>query len=62
MPSKIKDTEEKIITFNKKLSDPNFYNSNTKQFVEMTEKLELAKQDLEYYEMRWLELEEMKNF
>ena len=62
LPSKIKDTEEKIITFNKKLSDPNFYNSNTEQFVEMTEKLELAKQDLEYYETRWLELEEMKNF
>ena len=61
MPLKIKNTEQKIISFNNKLADPNFYKKNTDEFIEMTEKLELAKQDLEHYETRWLELEEKKN-
>ena len=60
LPSKIKSIEEQINLFNKKLSDPNFYKKDTDSFIEMTEKLELAKQDLEYYETRWLELEEKK--
>ena len=34
--------------------------SDTDAFIEMTEKLELAKEDLGYYETRWLELEEKK--
>ena len=58
LPSKIKKIEEQINLFNKKLSDPNFYKKDTDAFIEMTEKLELAKEDLEYYETRWLELEE----
>ena len=58
LPSKIKKIEEQINLFNKKLSDPNFYKKDTDSFIEMTEKLELAKEDLEYYETRWLELEE----
>ena len=60
LPSKIKSIEEQINLFNKKLSDPNFYEKDTDSFIEMTEKLELAKEDLEYYETRWLELEEQK--
>ena len=60
LPSKIKKIEEQINLFNKKLSDPNFYKKDTDAFIEMTEKLELAKEDLEYYETRWLELEEKK--
>ena len=60
LPSKIKSIEEQINLFNKKLSDPNFYKKDTDSFIEMTEKLELAKEDLEYYETRWLELEEKK--
>jgi len=60
LPSKIKKIEEQINLFNKKLSDPNFYKKDTDSFIEMTEKLELAKEDLEYYETRWLELEEKK--
>ena len=58
LPSKIKKIEEQINLFNKKLSDPNFYKKDTDSFIEITEKLELAKEDLEYYETRWLELEE----
>ena len=60
LPSKIKSIEEQINLFNKKLSDPGFYKKDTDSFIEMTEKLELAKEDLEYYETRWLELEEKK--
>ena len=60
LPSKIKSIEEQINLFNKKLSDPDFYKKDTDSFIEMTEKLELAKEDLEYYETRWLELEEKK--
>ena len=60
LPSKIKKTEVQINLFNKKLSDPNFYKKDADSFIEMTEKLELAKEDLEYYETRWLELEEKK--
>tara|TARA_B100001027_G_scaffold167967_1_gene119719 strand:- start:52 stop:1125 length:1074 start_codon:yes stop_codon:yes gene_type:complete len=60
LPSKIKSIEEQINLFNKKLSDPNFYKKDTDSFIEMTKKLELAKEDLEYYETRWLELEEKK--
>ena len=62
LPLKIKNLEEQIIQFNKKLSDPNFYKKDTDAFIEMTEKLELAKSDLEYYETRWLELEEKKSY
>ena len=60
LPLKIKKTEEQINLFNKKLSDPNFYKKDTDSFIEMTENLELAKENLEYYETRWLELEEKK--
>ena len=60
LPSKIKSLEERINLFNKKLSDPNFYKKDTDSFIEMTEKLKLAKEDLEYHETRWLELEEKK--
>ena len=60
LPSKIKSIEEQINLFNKKLSDPNFYKKDTDSFIEMTEKLKLAKEDLEYHETRWLELEEKK--
>ena len=31
-------------------------------FFEISKKLEKSKQDLEYFENRWLELEEMKDF
>ena len=31
-------------------------------FFEVTKKLEKSKEDLEYFENRWLELEEIKNF
>ena len=40
--------------------DPDFYKNDSDAFITMTEKLEVAKGDLEYYETRWLELESEK--
>ena len=62
LPSKIKNLEEDINTFNQKLSDANLYLNEPDKFFEISEKLEKSKQDLEYFENRWLELEEMKDF
>ena len=57
LPKKIQTKEKEISSFNKKLSDPNFYKNDTEAFIVMTEELENAKADLEKYETRWLELE-----
>ena len=61
MPSKIKNLENDINDFNEKLSDPNLYLNEPDIFFEVTKKLEKSKEDLEYFENRWLELEEIKN-
>ena len=60
LPIKIRKKEEEIEFFTKKLSDPDFYKNDSDAFMAMTEKLEVAKGDLEYYETRWLELESEK--
>ena len=62
LPSKIKNIENDINDFNAKLSDPNLYLNEPDIFFEITKKLEKSKKDLEYFENRWLELEEIKNF
>ena len=62
LPSKIKNLENDINDFNEKLSDPNLYLNEPDIFFEITKKLEKSKKDLEYFENRWLELEEIKNF
>ena len=62
LPSKIKNLENDINNFNAKLSDPNLYLNEPDIFFEITKKLEKSKKDLEYFENRWLELEEIKNF
>ena len=62
LPSKIKNLENDINDFNEKLSDPNLYLNEPDIFFEITKKLEKSKEDLEYFENRWLELEEIKNF
>ena len=62
LPSKIKNLENDINDFNEKLSDPNLYLNEPDIFFEITKKLEKSKEDLEYFENRWLELDEIKNF
>ena len=61
LPGKIKNIELEIHNFNHRLSDPDFYLNEPDAFYEVTNKLEIAKQELEYFETRWLELEEEKN-
>ena len=61
LPEKIKIKEEEIKNYNQRLSDPDFYLNEPEYFNEVTKKLELAKKDLENFETRWIELEEMKN-
>ena len=61
LPPKIKSLEDDINDFNQKLSDPNLYLNEPDIFFEITKKLEKSKEDLEYFENRWLELEEIKN-
>ena len=47
LPSKINNKEKEIELFTKKLSDPEFYKSDSEAFIAMTEDLESAKKDLE---------------
>ena len=61
LPPKIKSLEDDINDFNQKLSDPNLYLNEPDIFFEIKKKLEKSKEDLEYFENRWLELEEIKN-
>ena len=61
LPAKIMNKENEINKYNHKLADPDFYINEPDLFNEVAKKLELAKKDLEYFETRWIELEEMKN-
>ena len=54
------DKEAEINALTEKLSDGDFYKSDPDGFVEMTKELKLAKDQLEKYEERWLELEDLK--
>ena len=58
-PKQIENKEAEINTLTEKLSDGDFYKSDPDGFVEMTKELKLAKDQLEEYEERWLELEEL---
>ena len=61
LPVKIMNKENEINKYNHRLADPDFYINEPDLFNEVAKKLELAKKDLEYFETRWIELEEMKN-
>ena len=60
LPTKIQETEEGIKVFLEQLADPNFYQKDPKAFLVTSKKLEEAKKNLERYETRWLELEELR--
>ena len=59
LPKQIEDKEIEINTLTEKLSDGDFYKSDPDGFFEVTKELKLAKDQLEEYEERWLELEEL---
>ena len=59
IPKQIEEKEIEIKTLTEKLSNGDFYKSDPEGFVELTKELKLAKDQLEQYEERWLELEEL---
>ena len=58
LPSKIQKIEKDIEALSMKLSDSNFYKNDKERFLETSKELEKSKADLDFYETRWLELEE----
>lgn len=61
LPQKIEKTEEEIQNLSDMLSDGNLYQRAPDEFHATTQKLSEAQAKLERYELRWLELEEMKS-
>ena len=60
LPEKISNKEIEINEIEKKLSDPNFYTNYPDEFVKISKELEIAKNDLDDFETRWLEIDEKK--
>ena len=60
LPSKIDNIEKEINTLSNQLSDPDFYLNDPDGFLLASENLAIARSKLEKYELRWLELEELK--
>ena len=61
LPLKIKEKEKEIENFSKDLSDSNFYLNDPEGFLLTSKNLADARSKLEKYELRWLELEELKS-
>ena len=61
LPLKINEKEKEIKNFSKDLSDPNFYLNDPEGFLLTSKNLADARSKLEKYELRWLELEELKS-
>ncbi len=61
LPTKIELLKEEFTRLESSLSNPEFYRENPDRFAEIAERFEGVKQDLESYELRYLELEEMIN-
>lgn len=61
LPEKIDKTEQEIKLCNEMLSDADFYTKNPQDFHDTVKKLNDLQAQLDRYELRWLEIEEMKN-
>lgn len=60
LPGKIAALEKDIAAFKAALGDADLYIRDPKQFDSVSRKLALAQHDLEVSELRWLELDEMR--
>ncbi len=60
LPEKIKKIEGKVAEYNTQLSDADFYQRDPDGFHEISKKLADDQNRIERYEMRWLEIMEMK--
>lgn len=56
LPAKMEALTKEIKVIESKLDDPNFYQNHPQEFVVLSERLVIAKGNLEESEMRWLEL------
>ena len=60
LPDQIKELEKEIEALQKKLADPAFYQNDPEEFNKSAERLQRRKNKVEESEIRWLELDEMK--
>ncbi len=60
LPAKIEQVEAEIAGYQKQLNDPDFYPRDPAAFHEMTKMLVEAQARLSRYEIRWIELEDMR--
>ncbi len=60
LPLKIDKKEKEIKTLSNYLSDPDFYLNDPEEFLLASQNLANARSELEKFELRWLELEELK--
>ncbi len=61
LPGQIELLSRDIAKFEQQISDPNLYHTNQEEFLKISNKLALKKEELEKLENRWLELEELKS-
>ena len=61
LPPKINEKEKEIKNLSLILSDPDFYLNDPDSFLLTSKNLDNARSELEKYELRWLELEELKS-
>lgn len=61
LPAEIESLTFKIAQMEAEISDPQLYSKNPEKFNQLTKDVEAGQNELEEKEMRWLELEEMKD-
>lgn len=61
LPAEVESLGMQIAQMEAELSDPALYAKNPDKFNGLTKKIELAQEELDTKELRWLELEEMKD-
>ncbi|MCC7305131.1 MAG: ABC-F family ATP-binding cassette domain-containing protein [Alphaproteobacteria bacterium] len=60
LPEKIRELEKECAAIEEKMSDPDFYMKDPESFDRVSQRFPIAKAALEKAELRWLELEEMR--
>jgi len=61
LPAEVEALSMKISDMEAALSDPDLYQKDPKRFNELSKEIEALRETLEAKEMRWLELEELKD-
>ncbi len=61
LPAEIESLTFRIAQMEAEISDPQLYSKNPEKFNQLTKDIEAGQADLEEKEMRWLELEELKD-